>query len=215
MFTGIIQNQAKLVKKKKQGKNMRLSFRFIKKEKSILLGESIATNGVCLTVAKKTTQGFAADLLEETLQTTNLGCLKLQDRVNIERSLRHGDRFGGHFVTGHVDGRARLIKRVQHQRQVLMELQVPTALVPLLALKGSVALDGISLTTQGITGNTLKVALIPHTLQFTHLKLKKKGDELNLEVDLLARYLKHYLKFEKKTGKSLKKSVSVLKKQGF
>lgn len=153
-------------------------------------GESIAVDGVCLTAVKAGPKNFEADVIDETLRATRLGRLKAGDRVNLERSLRAGDLIGGHFVTGHVNGTGIIRKIERRGANYALQIQAPADIIQSLAVKGSIALDGISLTVQAIRANTFKVAIIPLTLRETALKRKKKGDGVNLEIDLTRRYLK-------------------------
>lgn len=156
-------------------------------------GESVCTNGVCLTVIVQEGDEIAYDLSNETLRLTTLGGLKPGDPVNLERSLAIGDRLGGHFVSGHVDGVGR-VKAIEPQGEGSeYTFEVPAALMPYIAQKGSVSVEGVSLTTWAVEGNTFKVAFIPHTLKVTNLGAKRPGDGVNLEIDLLARYLRRLL----------------------
>lgn len=191
MFTGIIQNNAQVASLKRQGATVRFAFRFKHKESKIVLGESIAVSGVCLTVARKGINGFEADVIPETLQATTLGSLKTGSWVNIERSLRYGDLIGGHFVTGHVDTCARITDTTREGLYQTFWIEIPKRLCRFVAVKGSVALDGISLTVQEVKSNRFKVGVIPHTLQETTLALKKKGDYLNFEADMAMRYIQN------------------------
>jgi riboflavin synthase len=156
------------------------------------LGESIAVSGACLTVVASTAQSFEADVTLETAEKTTLGQLALGSLVNLERSLRVGDRLGGHWVSGHVDGVARVVSVEQRGDGWLMGIAFQEEHRRFLAQKGSVALDGVSLTVNAVQGSTLSVMLIPHTREVTTFKQLKVGDALNLEVDLVARYLVRY-----------------------
>jgi riboflavin synthase len=159
----------------------------------LALGESIAVSGACLTVATLGPGWFGADLSEETLGRTTLGRLAPGDPVNLERSLALGDRLGGHLVTGHVDGLARVVttEAVGEARRV--ELEVPAHLSRFVAEKGSVALEGVSLTVNRVQGSRFEIMLIPHTLAVTTLGALAAGRLLNLEVDLVARYVARFL----------------------
>jgi len=147
----------------------------------------VAVNGCCLTVLPGA--GAAFDLSPETLERTSLGALKTGDPVNAERALRVGDALGGHFMAGHVDGLAQLTSIQAQGEGAEWELEAPAELARYIADKGSVALDGVSLTPFGVQGSRFKVALIPHSLSATQLHARRPGDKLNLEVDLLARYV--------------------------
>ncbi len=215
MFTGIITNQAVVMKRTPKGGQVRFSFRFLKKEKrKPELGESIAVNGVCLTVAAFASQGFEADAVRETLQATTLSRLEKGSRVHIERALRYGDSMGGHFVTGHVDGQGTLKKVEKQGKNRALWFEAPATLASYLAPKGSITVDGVSLTIQEVRGALFKLAIVPHTLRETGFGVLRPGDRVNLEVDLVARYLKALKAPEKlKAGGRLR--IPILKKQGF
>jgi len=162
----------------------------------LLLGESISVNGACLTVAALLPGGFAADLTRETLERTSLGRVVEGDPVNLERALSLGERVGGHLITGHVDGLARVLHVESVGAALSVELECPPALSRFVAEKGSVTLDGVSLTVNGVEGSRFNVMLIPHTLEVTTLGSIAVGRELNLEVDLVARYVARWLESE-------------------
>ncbi len=188
MFTGIISNQAVVQSKTKSGRQIRFRFRFLKAERNLKTGESLAVNGVCLTVAQKTARSFDADVVSETLKATTLASLAVGSRVNLERALCYGDRLGGHYVSGHVDGVGRVVKIEKKGKNEMWTIRAPHSVQRYIALKGSIAVDGISLTIQKAGRGSFQVALIPHTLQTTNLKSKQAGSAVNLEADLLARY---------------------------
>ena len=157
------------------------------------LGDSVAVAGVCLTVAALTPRGFIADVSRETLALTTIGSWHAGQRVNLEAALRAGDPLGGHLVSGHVDGRAELLERSGDARSERLRLRVPRALQRYIARKGSVALDGVSLTVNEVDGAEFGVNLIPHTLSATTLGGLRPGARLNLEIDLMARYAERLL----------------------
>ncbi len=210
MFTGIIQNLGKVQSIRISRGTARLAFQFKKREKNTRRGESIAVNGVCLTAAKISASGFEADLVQETLAATNLGQLKAGDWVNLERSLRMGDAIGGHFVTGHVDAMGQIGEIKRRGGNWSLFVHTPKTIISRLAVKGSLACDGISLTVQALEKRGCWLAVIPHTLAVTTLGRKKKGDFLNLEIDMLIRYLERL-----KVPASKKISVRSLLTQGF
>jgi riboflavin synthase len=156
-------------------------------------GESVAVNGVCLTVVAQDVASCRFQAGFETLARTNLGQLRAGDRVNLERALRFGDRLGGHLVTGHVDAVGRIIERVNHGEFELFRFACPPELPRQMIPKGSIAVDGISLTLVDVTNDRFSVMLIPHTLQVTTLGFKKAGDPVNLETDMLAKYVQKQL----------------------
>ncbi len=190
MFTGIVTARGQLRKKTPIGGDMRLVF-----ECSGLplanarAGDSICVSGACLTMLEPDAESFAADISPETLALTTLGRLQEGQAVNLELAMQADDRLGGHLVSGHVDGLARLLSRHPDARAERLEFEVPPALAKYIAQKGSVCLDGVSLTVNTIDGCSFSVCLIPHTLEVTTLGDLRPGDEVNLEVDLVARYL--------------------------
>lgn len=152
-------------------------------------GDSISVSGVCLTALAINSTGFSADVSNETLRLTSLGYLKAGARVNLEKALLPTSRLGGHFVSGHVDGLARVTSVTQDARSQRWEFSAQESLMRFIAVKGSVCLDGVSLTVNEVIENRFSVNLIPHTLAKTSLTERKVGDAVNLEVDLIARYL--------------------------
>jgi riboflavin synthase len=160
------------------------------------IGASVSVAGVCLTVTAATPHSFTVEAAFETLARTSLGALKVGSRVNLEPALRLGDALGGHLVSGHVDGLARLRSRSARGDAVLMWFDVPRELLPFLAVKGSACIDGVSLTINAVDPSGFAVGLIPHTLAATTLGERGIGDDLNLEVDLLARYVARLLEFK-------------------
>jgi riboflavin synthase len=156
-------------------------------------GESIAVNGVCLTVAEITPRGVGFDVIKETLDKTNLGSLGPGDEVNVERSLRVGDRIDGHFVQGHVDGTGLLADQINSPNEVRLTITAPDHLAKFLAPKGSISIDGVSLTIASVQGNVFDVALIPTTLRLTTLGSREIGWRFNLEADILSKTIVHYL----------------------
>jgi riboflavin synthase len=153
------------------------------------LGASISVDGVCLTVAELGRDVFTADVSAETLRVTTLGTKAAGARVNLEASLRAGDSLGGHWVSGHVDGLAEVLTATPEARSLRVELAAPKSLARYIARKGSVTLDGVSLTVNAVQGADFSINLIPHTLEVTTLGALKPGARLNLEIDLLARYV--------------------------
>jgi len=156
-------------------------------------GQSIAVNGCCLTIAQISPQGAGFDVIKESLDKTNLGLLEAGDGVNVERSLKAGDRIDGHFVQGHVDGRAMLIDIVAGPEETRLTLQAPAELAKYIVPKGSVAVDGVSLTVAAVRGGVFEVALIPTTLRLTTLGRKSKGWPFNLETDILSKTVVSWL----------------------
>lgn len=187
MFTGLVQTTGVLGERAARGPGFRAVVSAVLPP--LELGESIAVNGVCLTVTEITTNGFACDISAETVERTTLGRLPLGATLNLERALRAGDALGGHFVAGHVDGLARVERIESFGEARRVTIRPPAELAPFFAPKGSVTLDGVSLTINESQGTSFAIMLIPHTLERTSLKHLVSGTELNLEVDLLARYV--------------------------
>lgn len=214
MFTGIIQNQGTVVRKERCAQQIHFTFGFRKKEKGVKIGDSIAVDGVCLTVVKLGQKTFEADVIDETLKATTLGRLVIGNQVNLERSLRVGDSIGGHFVTGHVDGVGRIVTIKKQGANYTLQIEASADIIRSLIVKGSVAIDGISLTIQGIHTNTFKAAMIPLTLRQTTLGFKKEGSFVNLEIDLTTRYLKGLTALNTSRSSSTL-TLKRLKAQGF
>jgi riboflavin synthase len=185
MFTGIIETTGQIVKISPE--ILEIGARF--GGEPLALGESIAVNGVCLTVSRVTAPGFETQVSQETLARTTIGARSAGERLNLERALMPHTRLGGHIVTGHVDTVVELIARAPETNSERWTFSLPAAIAPYVAFKGSVTLDGISLTVAGIGATSFEVALIPHTLAVTNLGDRKIGDRLNIEVDILARYV--------------------------
>ena len=192
MFTGIIEGIGKIEKISKNTKNrsaIQMTVNLGKYAKGLKIGQSVALNGVCLTATKLSKSNCIFEMIEETTNKTDLGNLKPGDIVNIERSLRTGDRLEGHFVLGHVDG-VGIIKKIQNKpKEVQVWFEVPKELSKYVVKKGSIAVDGISLTVVDIKNNLASVCLIPHTMEITNFKIKNIGDKLNIETDILGKYI--------------------------
>jgi riboflavin synthase len=194
LFTGIIQSTGRVERQQPSGAGARLSITTSRALPGLAIGESIAVNGACLTVAARRRRGFAADVSPETFRRTTLGHLAPGARVNLERSLRMGDRVGGHIVQGHVDGVGRLEAITPDGKWFAYRFRAPRALSPYLIEKGSIAIDGVSLTVFACRGPTFTVALIPHTLAETTLGERKPGDRVNLEADVLLKHIESMLR---------------------
>lgn len=158
-------------------------------------GDSIAVNGVCLTSVEFGRGHFMADVMAETLSKTNLAHLRPGDRVNLERALRLGDRLGGHLVSGHIDGVGTITRRERHDIATLITISAPPRMMKYIIKKGSVAIDGTSLTVVDFTEGSFQVSLIPHTAHMTTLGFKKAGDTVNLEGDLVGKYIERLIRF--------------------
>jgi riboflavin synthase len=193
MFTGIIESQAVLKKKNDRIDQVCFTFEILGKKIPFRLGESVAVDGVCLTVSAFNGKNFSADIIPETLNATTLSHLTIGDRVNIEPALRLGTRMGGHFLTGHVDGVGRIQKFERRGRNFRLQIKAPIDIMHHLVVKGSIAIDGISFTLQQIRKQSFTVGLTPHTFQRTALQRKQMGEPVNLEVDLLAKLVRNFL----------------------
>jgi len=195
MFTGIVQEIGAIRRIETRGgastsedKRIEVAFSTIARER-LNLGDSICVDGVCLTVAALGTDSFFADVSGETLRVTTLGSKIAGARVNLEPALRAGDSLGGHWVSGHVDGIAEVLATASDARSLRVEFAAPVALARYIARKGSVTLDGVSLTVNDVEGVEFAINLIPHTLEVTTLGTLAAGASVNLEIDLLARYV--------------------------
>lgn len=187
MFTGLVEKLSSAVKIETMGAGRRLTI--LEPSFDPVMGESIAVNGVCLTVVAFGSGSFEFEIGPETLLKSNLGELRVGDQVNLERSLRVGDRLGGHFVQGHVDGVGKIKSRTRNGEWEDVWFDCPSPLTCLMVPKGSIAVDGISLTLVNVETNGFSVMLIPHTQAVTTLGLKKVGDVVNLECDMLAKHV--------------------------
>ncbi len=193
MFTGIVETLAEVVEVREEPPGRRLTVASPVVAEGVQLGDSIALNGCCLTVVQVAGGRISFEAGPETLSRTNLGRLAAGGRVNAERSLRLGDRMGGHLVTGHVDGLGRLVRRDDDGVWATLWFSAPAPLLHQMVSKGSIAVDGVSLTLVDVTDAQFSVALIPHTLAVTTLGGLKPGDPVNLETDLLAKYVEKQL----------------------
>jgi riboflavin synthase len=193
VFTGIIQTTGRIARRATPGAGARLTIATPRRLPALALGESIAVDGACLTVIGMRDRSFTVDVSPETLRRTTLGKAARATRVNLERALRVGDRLGGHIVLGHVDGVGRLESITPDGDWVLYRFRAPRALAAYLVEKGSIAVNGVSLTIFGCRGSSFTVALIPHTLAETNLGERKPGDSVNLEADVLLKHIEAML----------------------
>lgn len=191
MFAGIVEKLAPVVAvEKAAGKNATIKVNLLKLSEGIKIGDSVCVNGVCLTVTSKRNTIVSFDVIEETLRVTDLGHLSKGSKVNVERSLSLSDRIGGHLVTGHIDGTGKISKvGMEADGSVKVWVETRAKLLSLMIPKGSIAIDGISLTLVDVTDASFSVCLIPHTRSMTTLGYKKEGDSVNLEVDMIGKYV--------------------------
>ncbi|MEK0320318.1 MAG: riboflavin synthase [Nitrosopumilus sp.] len=192
MFTGIVEGIGKVEKISKNTKNrsaIQMTVNLGKYSKGLKIGQSVALNGVCLTVTKLLKSSCIFEMIEETTKKTDLGNLKVGGTVNIERSLKVGDRLEGHFVLGHVDGVGIIKKILKKPKEVQVWFEVPKKLSKYVVKKGSIAIDGISFTVVDIKNTLASVSIIPHTIEVTNFRTKKVGDKVNIETDILGKYI--------------------------
>lgn len=192
MFTGIVEGVG-IVKKISQDTKNRSAFQITinlgKHARGLRIGQSVAVNGVCLSVTNISNTTCDFQMIDETIKKTDLGNLSEGDNVNIERSLKVGDRMEGHFVLGHVDGVGTIKQIEKKPKEVKVWIKVPKNLAKYIVKKGSIAIDGISLTVVNTTKNKASICLIPHTVGVTNFKTKKVGDKVNIETDILGKYI--------------------------
>lgn len=197
MFTGIVEETGHLTQSQPGDKSVHLTIQASRVLEGTQLGDSVATNGVCLTVVKLGENTLTVDVMSETLKHTNLGTLKAGDLVNLERSLTPSSRLGGHFVTGHVDGTGVITNIVQDGIAQRFFIRLEEALTASIIVKGSIAIDGISLTVVGLSKTHVEVSLIPHTQAVTTWADKRVGDTVNIETDMIGKYVEKIIQGKK------------------
>ncbi len=219
MFTGIVEEIGQVEGRKPYKDSFRLALKGKIVPEELNLGDSVAVNGVCLTAALLKGGGsFEVDVMPETLRNTNLSELAPGSTVNLERAMRFDGRFGGHFVSGHIDERGRILYRRTEGNALIIGFSASEDFLANMVKKGSVAIDGVSLTVASLFAGGFSVSLIPHTLENTILDKKKKNDTVNLEADILGKYVAQYLKksFEKKEASPKKElTMDYLLEKGF
>jgi riboflavin synthase len=191
VFTGIIEGQGIVKKfniKTKNHSAAEMGVDLGNLAKGLRIGDSVAINGVCLTTTNISRNHVKFEMIDETLKKTNLGTIKSGDRVNIERSLKVGERMEGHFVLGHIDGTGKIVKIEKLSKEIKFWIELPKDLARFVVKKGSITVDGISLTLVDVIKNKISVCIIPHTMKITNLGLKKIGDKVNIETDILGKY---------------------------
>ncbi len=194
MFTGIIESIGSIRALTPKGGDVRVHVETGKLDLSdVKLGDSIAVNGVCLTVVEHEAQSFSVDVMAETLNRSSLGSLRAGSKVNLERAMAASTRFGGHIVQGHVDGTAQILARLPGDNWEVVQFTLPPEVSRYVVEKGSITVDGVSLTVSAIADDTFSVSLIPTTLELTTLGYKAVGDFVNLEVDVIAKYVERLL----------------------
>lgn len=203
MFTGLIEEVGIVRCVDKSRGKIYVEARFVTsdtKRKPLAIGDSIAVNGACLTVVDFSSGGFTADVMPETFRRTGLGELSKGCPVNLERAMAADGRFGGHIVSGHIDGCGKILQIEEEGNAVLITISAGDGILRQVAEKGSIAIDGISLTVAKVTGQDFTVSLIPHTVKMTNLLSRKVGDMVNLETDILAKYVERLLSFGGNSG---------------
>jgi len=211
MFTGLIEEMGTVKSIKRRAKSMELTISGKEVVKDMRKGNSVLVNGVCLTVTslQLPVTSFSVDVSPETLKKTNLGELGIGEKVNLERALKLSERLGGHFVTGHIDGMGIIKKKIKEGEAFFFEIEAPEEIMNYIIPKGSIALDGISLTIVDFNKNRFNVSIIPHTLEVTTLGFKKVGNKVNLEADMIGKYVFKMMKEEKSV------TSDFLKKHGY
>lgn len=216
MFTGIVEEVGSIREIIRGSLSIQLSINCSKILNDIKTGDSIAVNGICLTVTGLGDGWFSADVMPETMRKTNLQMLNISDKVNLERALRLSDRLGGHIVTGHIDGTGIVTGRVEEDNAIWLSVEAPDVIMKYIVMKGSVALDGTSLTVAHVDENCFKVSLIPLTAGVTTLGSRRMGDRINIECDVMGKYVEKLLNgniHETKPKKDI--SIDFLRDNGF
>ncbi len=220
MFTGIIEGLGTVAKIETSERGKKFTFKTDFPLAQMKIGDSIDVSGVCLTVVMIKDRLFAADASPETLAKTTLGAAKIGERVNLERALRLSDRLGGHLVSGHIDGLGWITQRKTTANAILISIEIPVRLSKYIIPKGSIAVDGTSLTVNDCQGRRFEVSIIPHTAQLTTIGLKKERDWVNIETDMIGKYVERFLKSDhgtegrpEATGSGL--DMNLLAKSGF
>jgi len=193
MFTGIIEEVGTVRSVVNGASSGEIEIKASKVLEKTKIGDSIAVNGVCLTVTKLRGDGFAADVMPETMRRTNLGFLKSGSEVDLERAMSADGRFGGHIVSGHIDGVGTIVSNTREENAVWVKISAPSSILGLIIEKGSVTIDGISLTVAKLEPDSFSVSIIPHTAAETILLRKKPGDKVNLENDIVGKYVQRLL----------------------
>lgn len=208
MFTGLITDMGEITSVKMRSGGAVLSLKAREAAFSAKLGDSISVNGVCLTVIEKNSDLLSFDLSDETLRSTNLGRLKRGDKVNLEPSLSPDTKIGGHFVTGHVDAVGTMRSKVNTGDMLKIEISAPAKVMNFIVEKGSVAVDGISLTVVDVLNDGFTVVIIPHTAKLTTIGFKGTGDTVNIETDILGKYVARFLNRDEGKDSGLMKALT-------
>ncbi|MCK9268149.1 MAG: riboflavin synthase [Alkaliphilus sp.] len=215
MFTGLIEEIGTVESVKKGPKSATISIKAKKILEDMVPGDSIATNGVCLTVTSFTPDSFKVDVMAETMRKSNLNSLSPGNKVNLERALKLGERLGGHIVSGHIDGTGTIEDFRQEDNAVWVSITAPPDILKYIINKGSIAVDGISLTVAYVDNKCFKVSIIPLTKDETTLIGKNMGDEVNLEVDMIGKYVERLLSFKEDNPHNSNIDINFLSEHGF
>ncbi|WHY02961.1 riboflavin synthase [Neobacillus sp. DY30] len=218
MFTGIIEELGVVANIQRTGESFVLTIQARKILEDVHLGDSIAVNGVCLTVTTFTAGQFTVDVMPETVKASSLQFLKRGSKVNLERAMAAGGRFGGHFVSGHIDGTGMIKSKRPIENAVYYEIEASQEILQYVIERGSIAVDGTSLTVFGVSDDAFTLSLIPHTLTESIIGLKGSGDIVNLECDMIGKYVGHFLTSRQNNGNkksSSSISTSFLEEHGF
>ena len=213
MFTGLIEEIGKMESIFSGEKSLKLTISATKILEDIKLGDSISTNGVCLTVVKFTNNSFTVDVMPETLRNTNLSKLKRGSIINLERALKLSDRLGGHIVSGHIDGTGYIKEFIVEDNATWITIETTRNVIKYIIAKGSIAIDGTSLTVVDVKDNSFRVSIIPITKNETILLRKSAGDEVNLECDMVGKYIERFLTFKEDSDSVI--DMNFLKQNGF
>ena len=215
MFTGLIEELGTIKKINQKGNTLVLVIEAEKIMTDLHVGDSIAVNGVCLTVTTFSTNYFEADVMPETFKHTSLSSLKEGSKVNLERAMAANGRFGGHFVTGHIDGTGTIRKRSHVENAILIEIEIPEEFSHFVLEKGSIAIDGTSLTIFKTTDHSVTISIIPHTAEEAVIGVKREGEIVNLEFDVMAKYFYAFMQKRETVAKPGKITTDFLKENGF
>lgn len=215
MFTGLVEEIGTIDSISKSEKSAKITIKAEKVLEDVKLGDSICTNGVCLTVVSFDSHKFTVDVMAESMRRSNLKNLSKGDEVNLERALRLGDRLGGHIVSGHIDGTGKIEDYTREDNAVWITVSAPPELLRYIIQKGSIAIDGVSLTVAYSDDEVFKVSIIPHTKDATTLLRKKPGQEVNLECDMIGKYIENFMKFDNKAGSKSGINMEFLARNGF
>ena len=215
LFTGIVEEIGKIAGIQKGAKSAVLTIQADKVLEDVHIGDSIAVNGVCLTVTTFETNTYTADVMNETLQRSSLGSLSVGSSVNLERAMAANGRFGGHIVSGHIDGTGTITQVKRDDNAIWYTIMAEASLMKYIVEKGSIAIDGISLTVAKRSDKDFSISMIPHTAKETILSQKKAGDVVNLENDIIGKYVEQLLQYDKKEEKQSRLTKEFLLQAGF